>query len=211
MKYQSVRQQRLRHPRPPLSRAARKGETRDAILDAAAWLFARRGIEGTSLDAIAARVGLTKGAVYASFGSKRELIEAVATVNSVPVDPRPLLRPDLPLEDRLRIVARDIMALLRGASRQLFLLDFEYQVYAKRNRAWGDAMRLSLRRYVAGLAAEFEAVNRERGETPPLPPAEFFDALIALSRGITHQLTLDPDAISAETVETLFAQLAGCP
>jgi AcrR family transcriptional regulator len=205
MTYQSVRQ-----PRLPLTRAARKGETRDAILDAAAWLFARRGIEGTSLDAIAARVGLTKGAVYASFGSKRELIEAVATANSVPVDPRALLRPDLSLEERLRLFARNTVALLRGVSRQVFLLDFEYQVYAKRNRAWGDAMRLRVRRYVAGLAVEFEAVNRERGETPPLPPAAFFDALIALSRGVTHQLALDPDAISPETVETLFAQLAGC-
>jgi hypothetical protein len=41
---------------------------------------------------------------------------------------------------------------------------------------------------------------------------EFFDALLTVSRGITHQLALDPDAISAETVATLFAQLGlVCP
>jgi|HubBroStandDraft_6_1064221.scaffolds.fasta_scaffold61087_2 AcrR family transcriptional regulator len=205
MTYQLVRQ-------PPLSRAARKTETRDAIIDAAAWLFARRGIEATSLDAIAARVGLTKGAVYGSFTSKRELIEAVAKAHSAPANIRPLLRADLPLDERLRVFGREVVTLLRGVTRQAILLDFEYQVYAKRNKAWGDAMRLSQRREVAGLVVEFEAVNQERGETPPMPAMEFFDALLTVSRGITHQLALDPDAISAETVAKLFAQLGlVCP
>jgi AcrR family transcriptional regulator len=205
MTYQLVRQL-------PLTRAARKTETRHAIIDAAAWLFARRGIEATSLDAIAARVGLTKGAVYGSFTSKRELIQAVAKAHSSPVDMRPLLRRDLPLGERLRLFAREMVMLLRGTSRQVFLLDFEYQVYAKRNRSWGEHVRLGERRYIAGLVIEFDAVNNERGETPPLPAAEFFDALLTLSRGIAHQLALDPDAISAETVEKLFVQLGlVCP
>ncbi|HZS59445.1 MAG TPA: helix-turn-helix domain-containing protein [Gemmatimonadaceae bacterium] len=200
MTYPLVRQ-------PPLSRAARKTATREAIIDAAAWLFARRGIEATSLDAIATRVGLTKGAVYGNFSSKRELIEAVASAKSAHLDIRPLLRRDLPLDARLSLFARQSVTLLRGVSRQVFLLDFEYQVYAKRNRSWGEHMRLHLRRYIAGIVLEFEAVNRERGETLPMPAAEFFDALITVSRGVAHQLALDPDAISAETVEKLFVQL----
>jgi AcrR family transcriptional regulator len=200
MTYQLVRQ-------PPLSRAARKTATREAIIDAAAWLFARRGIEATSLDAIATRVGLTKGAVYGNFTSKRELIEAVAAAKSAPMDLRPLLRRDLALDDRLRVFARESVTLLRGVSRQIFLLDFEYQVYAKRNRSWGEHVRLNMRRYIAGLVLEFDAVNQERGEHLPMPAAEFFDALITLSRGVAHQLALDPDAISAETVEKVFVQL----
>jgi AcrR family transcriptional regulator len=204
MTYQSVRQ--------PLSRTARKTETRGAIIDAAAWLFARKGIEATSLDAIAARVGLTKGAVYGSFASKRELIEAVGKAHSAPVNMRPLLRRDLPLDERLRLFGREFVAVLRGATRQVFLLDFEYQVYAKRNKAWGEAMRLGQRRYVAGIVLEFDAVNTERGEISPLPAAQFFDALLTLSRGIAHELALDPDAISSDTVERLFAQLGlVCP
>lgn len=205
MTYQTVRQ-------PPLSRAARKTETRQAIIEAAAWLFARRGIEATSLDAIATRVGLTKGAVYGNFTSKRELVEAVAKAHSLPVNTQSLFRRDLPLSERLRLFGRDTVALLRGVTRQVFLLDFEYQVYAKRNKTWGDATRLDQRRYTAGLVAEFEAVNQERGETAPLPAREFFEALITLCRGITHQMALDPDSISAETVEQLFVQLGlVCP
>jgi AcrR family transcriptional regulator len=190
-----------------ITRSAQKQATRAAIIEAAAALFARRGIDATSIDAVAARVGLTKGAVYANFENKRELIEAVAEANSEPADVRPLLRRDLPLTERLRLFGRSAGTLLSGASTERMQLDFEYQVYAKRNRAWGAKVRSSIRRSLIGLAVEFDAVNRERGEKAPMPAEEFFDVLLTLSRGLAHQLALDPDAISAETVEKLFVQL----
>src|SRR5438094_4883531 len=61
-----------------LSRGARKAETRGALIRAAAKLFANNGIEATSLDRIAAEVGLTKGAIYAHFANKQELVMALA-------------------------------------------------------------------------------------------------------------------------------------
>ena len=190
-----------------LTRAAQKQATRGAIVEAAAYLFARRGIDATSIDAVAARVGLTKGAVYANFENKRELIEAVAEAYSEPADIRPLLRRDLPLTERLQLFGRAAGALLSGVSTERIQLDFEYQVYAKRNRAWGAKVRSSIKRSLTGLAVEFDAVNRERGEKAPMPAEEFFDALLTLMRGLTHQLAIDPDAISAATIELLFVQL----
>jgi AcrR family transcriptional regulator len=195
-----------------LTRTAQKQATRTAIIEAAAYLFARRGIDATSVDAVAARVGLTKGAVYANFESKRELIEAVAEAYGESADFRPLLRRDLPLRERLRLFGRSAATLLSGVSTERIQLDFEYQVYAKRNRAWGAKVRSAVKRSLTGLAVEFDAVNRERGERAPLPAEEFFDALVTLARGLTHQLAIDPDAISAETVETLFVQFGlVCP
>ena len=194
-----------------MTRTAQKQATRAAIVEAAAHLFARRGIDATSIDAVAARVGLTKGAVYANFESKRELIEAVAAAFSEGADVRPLLRRDLPLAERLRLFGRGVGALVSGVGAERIHLDFEYQVYAKRNRVWGTKVRSATRRSLTGLAVEFDAVNRERGETAPLPAEEFFDALVTVSRGIAQQLAIDPDAISPATVETLFALLAGCP
>jgi AcrR family transcriptional regulator len=192
-----------------VSRSAQKQATRAAIIEAAAWLFARRGIDATSIDAVAARVGLTKGAVYANFESKRELIEAVAEAYSAPADFRPLLRRDLPLSERLRLFGRAVTTLLSGVGAELLQLDFEYRVYAKRNRAWGVKASAATRRGLTALAIEFDDVNRQRGERAPLAPEEFFDALIVLTRGITHQLVIDPDAIPPRTVEVLFALLAG--
>ena len=51
----------------------RRARTRATLLRAAATAFAARGYDGASVDAIAASVGLSKGAVYAHFPSKIEL------------------------------------------------------------------------------------------------------------------------------------------
>jgi len=51
--------------------------SRDAILDAALRCFAKRGYHETSVDDIATRAKLSKGAVYWHFAGKRELFLAL--------------------------------------------------------------------------------------------------------------------------------------
>jgi AcrR family transcriptional regulator len=55
----------------------RRAQTRDALLEAGATLFARRGIAGASVDAIAREAGRTSGALYDHFGSKEGLLFAL--------------------------------------------------------------------------------------------------------------------------------------
>jgi TetR/AcrR family transcriptional regulator, transcriptional repressor of aconitase len=50
---------------------------RDAILGAAAQLFARKGISGATMAEIANEAGLSAGAVYRYYSSKEELLRAV--------------------------------------------------------------------------------------------------------------------------------------
>jgi AcrR family transcriptional regulator len=52
---------------------ARKGTTRQSILEAANRLFAAKGYEATSIDEIMRACGLTRGGFYAHFSSKEEL------------------------------------------------------------------------------------------------------------------------------------------
>ena len=59
------------------TQAERTGATTAALVDAARELFARDGYDTTSLDAVAARAGVTKGAVYHHFDGKRQLFSAV--------------------------------------------------------------------------------------------------------------------------------------
>jgi AcrR family transcriptional regulator len=59
--------------RAGMSRLEKQQKTREALLRAASKLFARRGLEGTSVDDIAEAAGYTKGAFYANFNSKEEL------------------------------------------------------------------------------------------------------------------------------------------
>jgi AcrR family transcriptional regulator len=73
----------LGYGRPMASKVARRTQaqrteaTTTALVDAARDLFARDGYDATSLDAVAARVKVTKGAVYHHFEGKRQLFEAV--------------------------------------------------------------------------------------------------------------------------------------
>ena len=52
------------------------GETRAALLQAAARVFARRGYDGAGVSDIASEAGLTSGAIYAHYASKAELFSA---------------------------------------------------------------------------------------------------------------------------------------
>lgn len=52
------------------------GETRAALLEAAARVFARRGYDGASISEISSEAGLTSGAIYAHYASKAELFSA---------------------------------------------------------------------------------------------------------------------------------------
>src|SRR4029434_11242634 len=51
--------------------------TRERLFEAAAQVFAERGIGAASIEAIAAAAGFTRGAVYSNFASKDELIIAM--------------------------------------------------------------------------------------------------------------------------------------
>jgi len=58
-------------------RTARRAETRDVILAAAAELFAAYGVSATSVDDIAERAGTAKGSVFYNFDSKAGLVHAL--------------------------------------------------------------------------------------------------------------------------------------
>ncbi len=52
-------------------------EKREAILDAAQMLFAQRGVDGCPMEAIAAQSGVSKVTVYANFGDKAKIFDAI--------------------------------------------------------------------------------------------------------------------------------------
>lgn len=57
---------------------------RDALLDAAARVFARQGYDGTRIQDIVQEAGLSTGAVYGRFRSKSDLLREAVITRSVP-------------------------------------------------------------------------------------------------------------------------------
>lgn len=64
-------------PALPKPRQERAQATQSAIIQAAATVFAERGYARTTLDVVAVEAGVTKGALYFHFSSKRDLANAV--------------------------------------------------------------------------------------------------------------------------------------
>lgn len=74
-----------RRARAQTPRAESAAETREALLKAGAALFAGKGIDGPSLDAICARAGYTRGAFYVHFRDRDDFLVAVMEREGMPV------------------------------------------------------------------------------------------------------------------------------
>ncbi len=190
-----------------LSRADRARETRAAILDTAVRLFLRSGIAATSLDAVARELGLTKGAVYASFPSKAALVEAVAAAHSTPTAIfDPLLEPGVPLRARVRAFGRRLAS--TKASRQVVLLDLEYVTYAARNNRWDVATRQGFDAALEVLAVRLREVNEATGDQLPMPELQFLKLLNILGKGLLQERALHPNALSSAEVTRMVEAVA---
>jgi TetR/AcrR family transcriptional regulator, cholesterol catabolism regulator len=87
---------------------ARRQAVRDRILQAAADLFRERGYRASTLDDIAARMGMSKVTLYTYFRAKDEMLAAISreTIEGFTRELGLVLRSGLPAEEKLRRVVR---------------------------------------------------------------------------------------------------------
>lgn len=191
-----------------LTREARKEQTREAIIAAATKLFSKDGIEATSLDRIAGEIGLTKGAIYSTFASKDDLVEAVAVANSVTVGDELIFRADVPLKKVLRGLATELMAVRKKLTRDQIVLFLELFLYERRHASWAKLSVAQNRAVSREDAEKLERAMKERRERLPIPARDFFTAVNAVAIGVVLQLERDPESLSTESVVRLFESLA---
>ena len=181
----------------------KRARTRAALLEAAAQLIAEEGYDRLSMDRVAGRAGMTKGAIYGNFTSKEDLIiEAFAIgLRRTP----PSLVPGGSAADHLRTIAEEMVAMtprVRAAATQLVA----FELYALTH----EEMRLRAAQYTAATYARMEAWVRQMFPVDQLrmPPAEFVRVLHALSNGLLVIHALAPDLVSADVVRAALASLA---
>ncbi|MEI7298391.1 TetR family transcriptional regulator [Paraburkholderia tropica] len=101
-------------------------ETRARIIDAAERVFLARGFAHASLEDIAGKAGVTRGAVYNHFRNKKAVFEALYESAELPLDPfviRPCERGADPLADlRTQLHERLHIALHTRRARRLYAI-----------------------------------------------------------------------------------------
>jgi AcrR family transcriptional regulator len=167
----------------------RRARTRQALLDAAAELFAARGVEGASVDAIAEAADRTSGAVYDHFGSKDGLLYALLEgwVDDVAAVTGAELSTATTLEERMGVMWRTVSDPVVGDGRWI-ALEHELWSYATRNE---EARRYLARRYRAIFDALAEGVGEWAGEGT----ADVGPAVIGLLLGLEMMRRVDPDSV----------------
>lgn len=175
----------------------RKAETRQRLLDAAAALFAERGIEAVSIDAIAEAADRTSGAVYAHFGNKDGLLQAL--VASLVNETAAVMDAELSMavegDDQLAALWQTFANPPPGPSRGWMLLEHELWLYASRHaeaRSHLAARYAEARRMTTASLDEWQADGQAElpGSAEQVAPL-----LVALLIGLEMQHRLDPDAV----------------
>lgn len=199
--------------RPP-TRAERQQQTRAALLDAAARVFVKRGLQGSSVEEISAEAGYTRGAFYSNFSSKEqlfvELLHDRVYVHYTAMVQRGVMEPErMPTLRELGEMLAGMQS--RPDGRWLFRLWLECLAQAGRDEEFRK------------LAATFWRGNRTAGTgviAHQLPEhadqaKAIATAMIALDIGLAIQHMVDPDDVPLdlypELYELLFSSLAERP
>jgi AcrR family transcriptional regulator len=210
-----VAEAKAREAQPPrrLSRKEKQAETRQLLLDAAERVFLRRGLQGSSVEEIAAEAGFTRGAFYSNFESKDELFvellqdrvyrqyAAMAEqAKEQPGTPRERLRWGI---ERVRDVQR------AEGGNVLFRLWLECLTQAARDEEFRKLAATFWSGNRGVLAEQSRATFEEIGRRPPLPPKQIATAMIALDVGLAVQHLVDPDEAPLDLYVPLFDLLFG--
>ncbi len=191
------------------SRLAEKAaQTRERLLEVALELLASREFRTMSLDAIAARAGVTKGAIYGHFDTKNDLLAAA-------LFSRPEARPeamDWPqghegsVRDRLRRLAKVVLSRRREA-RRAAAIGAEFIVYALSEERMSE--EVGERMNAAHAEMEEKVRGMFRPEELPMPVASFTLLMSALIPGLMFARAFRGEAMTDRQVIELFEGLAG--
>jgi AcrR family transcriptional regulator len=179
-------------PVEKLTPERRREQTREALIDAAAQVFADRGFSGASLDEIAQTAGFTRGAIYKNFADKEDLFFAVfdrwnerATESF-----RQMLAPDESFtEDDFDAIGRRWVEMIAGDA-DIYALDLEMRLFALRDAEFRKklaAHALRVEQMIAGLIAEMMA---RAGVTSQFPADVLARVMLAASDGLRSDVFL---------------------
>ncbi len=195
------------------TRKEMQAQTRRKLLEAAERVFLRRGLQGSSVEEIAAEAGYTRGAFYSNFQGKEELFVELlhkrVYARYAQLAKESEAQPGTPRERLLwgAQQLRDVQEDEQGS--WLFRLWLECLTQAAREEGFRELAATFWSGNRALVARQIGATFKELGSEAPLPADQFATAMIALDVGLAVQHLVDPDAVSLDLYVPLFDLLFG--
>lgn len=192
--------------RTRMTHAERRATTRQSILDVARETFLERGYHGATLEQISEAAGFTKGAVYAHFESKADLLLALIEqrIEGRLQDLAAISALGLPPADLARALYRQAAGDTRANTRWGLLVT-EFRVHAMRDRTLTSRYLRLHDRLRDGLAEVMAEGFRRAGLKPAVEPRLLSMAGLALAVGAM----LERGAAGDEFPDFLLEELQG--
>lgn len=192
-----------------LTRAEQTERNRALLLSAARRVFLARGYHGASVEQIAEEAGFSTGVVYSRFDGKADLfltllearIEERAAGNARAIES---VAGDHGIERLLEHAAS-----VDRAEPEWGLLVIEFRVHAARDPELRPRYAALHTRTVAGMERAITTVYERTGQTPPLPPAELAQLVVAVGAGARLEQAAEPGARPVTLFAHLLAQVIG--
>jgi AcrR family transcriptional regulator len=181
----------------------KRDRTRARLIEAAAQVVGEKGYDRLTLEEVAARAGMTRGAIYGNFKNREELILAVVATRWQPIVPA--WRPGAPLKEQLRLLGDAVVAAV-PARRAQAVGALSFQQYALTH----DELRAQLVAANADIYrwAEHGLLEVVPAGELPMPANQFVRVLHALTDGLMYLRFLTPELITDEVIRAAFEALA---
>jgi AcrR family transcriptional regulator len=187
-------------------RGDKRQRTRGQLLEAARAVIREKGFHAVSMEEVARRAGMSRGAIYGNFKNREDLIFGVVESLWQPVAPK--LIPGAALRTQLRIIG-EAVADAAVQRRPMAVGAASFQVFALSHpRMRRRVARENLRVYTY-IAAELVKFIPP-GELP-MPVERFVRVTHALSDGLMFAHFMTPELIDREVMVSAFEALAGKP
>jgi AcrR family transcriptional regulator len=180
----------------PEARAARRNQFTAAARD----LAVESGFRTLTIDDVCARAGLSKGAFYVHFHSKRELLHAMLDQEIAQVDELldRLAVSDLPELEKVRAFVRTMVQRARDPAEVALRTELWSQVGVDEELRARIAESVRSRRV---RLAGFATAGAESGKLVEVPANAFGAVLVALVDGLLVHHAVDPTGFRWENIE----------
>jgi AcrR family transcriptional regulator len=179
----------------------RSEETRNQIMAAAVDLFCRLGYDATGVAQICSQAGISKGAFYHHFPSKKALFLAIleAWLQGLNSDLFAFRATDKTVPQSMQEMANSMGAVFRVAGGQLPMF-LEFMIQASRDQVVWDTTIAPFQRYQALFAGLIDEGRQEGSIKNEVDAGTAAWVLIAFAVGTLLQGAVMPEAVDWEKV-----------